>query len=127
MEDFRDLMTEQIGEERRAFDWSHPVHDTPGNYIVDCRVNGTRRPLFVFALPGDDRVRDATISILQFERWGTEFRSMGIFEDQEQINRKVLARFSDTCEKQFSSLTPNRERISNYLEEAMESGRTSSS
>ena len=78
------------------------------------------RQLFVFALPTDDRVRDATIALLQFERWGVDSRSLAIFEDQEQINRKVLARFSDTCEKQFSSLSANRDRIARFLREVLE-------
>jgi hypothetical protein len=33
---------------------------------------------------------------------------------------KVLARFSDVCEKQFSSLDANRGRISRYIQGAME-------
>ncbi|MCL4517516.1 MAG: hypothetical protein M1379_18370 [Firmicutes bacterium] len=75
--------------------------------------------LFVYALPGDDRTRDATITLLQFEKWGIPHHSIGIFENQENINRKVLARFSDICEKQFSNLGTNRERVTKYITEAL--------
>ena len=119
LEDFRSLMEESVPEERRVFDWNDPQRDPRSMYMVDCRVNGLARPFFVFALPNDDRVRDATIALHQFENWEIPHRSLGIFEDQEAINRKVLARFSDVCEKQFSSLGSNHERIARYLIESL--------
>ena len=119
MEDFRSLISETVPADRRNFDWCDPQHDPQGIYAVDCRINGIPRPLFVHALPNDGRTRDATIALHQFEKWEIPFRSLAIFEDHESINRKVLARFSDVCEKQFSSLAPNRERITRFLTESI--------
>ena len=114
---------ETVPELHRTFDWRDAAHDPEGKYLVDCRVNGMTRPLFIFAIPNDDKARDATISILQFERWGLGYRAVGIFENQEEIARKVVARFSDVCDKQFSSLATNRDRISRYIDDALAQGR----
>ena len=119
MEDFRELLDAAIPAERRTFDWHDSNNDPGAKYTVDCRVNGMPRALFVHALGNDDRTRDATIGLLQFEKWEIPFRSLAIFQDQEAINRKVLARFSDVCEKQYSSLAANRERITRFLNESI--------
>ena len=92
MDDFQTLLSEVVPEDRRNFDWNDPEHDPNGMYTVDCRINGMPRPLFVHALGSDSRTRDATIALHQFEKWGIPFHSLAIFEDQESINRKVLAR-----------------------------------
>lgn len=120
IEDFCDLMVQTVPDARRSFNWHDSNNDPEAKYPVDCRINGMAQPIMVFALPGDDKARDATIALLNFERWKIPFRSLAIFEEQESVNRKVLARFSDICEKQFSSLgAGNRERIARYLREML--------
>ena len=114
-DDFQALFKEKVPEDRLTFKWHDPQNDPQAMYMVDGHINGMPRPLFVHALDGDGKTRDATIALLQFERWGLEFQSLVIFEDQEKINRKVLARLSDVCGTQFSSLTGNQERIERFL------------
>lgn len=123
LEDFRTFIAEQVPPERREFGWHDPTSDTHGRYAVDCRINHMPVPLFIFALAGDDKVRDMTIGIMHFERIAMRFRSLGIFEDQEAINRQVLARFSDVVEKQFSNLDINRARIAAFIQDVMQGAR----
>jgi len=120
MEDFRALIEETVLSDRRIYNYYDKQHDPDGKYIIDCHINGIKRPMFLFGVQNDDKCRDVTITCLQFEKFNLPFRSMAIFEDQESINRKVLARFSDVCDKQFSTLASNKDRISKYLHEIME-------
>ena len=120
MEDVRALMENLIPQERRVFEYHDKERDPEKNYVVDCRINGRRRPDFVFFIPNDDHCRDATIVCHQFERWGVRFRAAGIFEDHTAINRRALAQFSHVAHKQIPDLG-SRERIRAYfLEEVLE-------
>lgn len=116
LQDFREFISEKIDNSRIKFDYYHPENDPKSKYPVDCRVNGMAKPLYIFAVNTDDKCRDVTISLLQYEKWALKFHSIAIFEDQESINRKVLARFTDVCEKQFSTLFgDNLHRIEKYF------------
>jgi hypothetical protein len=118
-EDFVAFFQENVPSDRLRLKWHDPERDPEANYVVDMRLNHRPKPLMVFALANDDRTRDATITLHQLEAWQVPHESLGVFEDQEQINRKVLARFTDVSDKQFSSLYGNRDRLKTYLQEVL--------
>jgi hypothetical protein len=122
LEDFKAFMLSQVPRDRLQFEWTDNARDSKGNYPVDCRINHLKRPLFVFALPGDEKVNVATISMLMFEKWNLPFQSCGIFEDQESVPRKSVARFTDVVEKSFSNLEGNKDRIASHIQRIMQEG-----
>lgn len=111
LEDFRTFFREHLPPEHLAFDWHDAQRDPLSNYIVDCRVASSPDPTWVFALPTDDRVKDATITIHQLRHWGLKGQTLAVFENQEAVHRKALSRLTDVCEYQVSSLSSNAERI----------------
>jgi len=118
-EDFKTFIIGHAPKDRIEFNYYDRENDPKELYSIDCKLNGMDKPLYIFAINGDDKCNSATISLYQHEKWNSNFRSVSIFEDQETISRKVLARFSDVCDKQFSNLNSNKDRIGKFLAEVI--------
>lgn len=118
VQDLRYFISERVPEERRAWDWHDPERDPEGIYPVDIRIETPDRPVFVYGLQNDHQVDVATIALHQFERWNLVSLSIGVFEDQAEIGRKPLARFTDIVDKGFSNLHGNTDRLNAYLAQA---------
>lgn len=119
LEDLRSFVFENVVSSHIIENWSDPALDKNRRYIVDYRVNGLEKPLFIYGLTNDVKVQDATICILHYEKLNVNFNVIGIFEDQEEIGKKVLAQFSDVCRNQYSTLYSNKDRIKSNLGEIL--------
>ena len=117
MDDFQLLLEGIIPENRRKFDWYDENHDSGKKYTVDCRINGLPEVIFVYALPNNDRIRDATIKIQKAIQWKIPFRPLGIFQDREAANQQVVGRFDDVCEVQFPNMEESKKDIIDYISE----------
>ncbi len=109
--EFKALLEGLSKPEHRTFQWYDPKLDPDQSYPVDCRINGNGKPFFIFALKNDYQTSVATITLHQFEKWQVGFKGIGIFENQQMIGRKVLARFTDICDRQFPNITSARKRL----------------
>ena len=115
MDDFHLLLKGIIPEKRMKFDWHDEDHDSDKKYTVDCRINGLSEPIFVYALFNNDKIRDATIALQRFNVWNIPHRPLGIFDNKEDANRKVKARFDDVCQVQFPNMQVDRNEIIDYI------------
>ena len=120
MEDLFAFLKKSIPPDRIQFNWKAD-RDASGKYPVDARINHMKRPLFLYGVPHEDKMKDVTISLLTFDKWKVKFQSVAVFEDLQAMPKKPLARFLDVNDKPFSSFDEeNKERLSDYLHEALE-------
>ena len=101
MSEFKEMMYSVASKNRIELDWFHEGHDPEGRYKVDCRINGMKTPLFVYALSTDKKINQATIALYEFKAWKLpDFCSVGIIQDQAKVSRKSIDYFravADDC------------------------------
>lgn len=114
-EEFRSFIEQTVKERKIYFSHNFPEIDPRATYPIDCVLQNGKKPLFAFAITNDDKCKDATITILHYELEKFDFKSMAVFEDQETISRNVLARLTDVCDRQFSNLSGNKDRILDFI------------
>ncbi|MGC2446075.1 MAG: DUF1828 domain-containing protein [Candidatus Sulfotelmatobacter sp.] len=120
MEDLFAFLRKTIPPERITFNWKAD-RDEQGKYPVDARINKMKRPLFLYGIPHEEKMKDVTINLLVFDKWKLKFQSVAVFEDLQAMSKKPLAKFLDVNDKPFSSFDEeNKERLSEYLHDLIE-------
>lgn len=118
MEDFQRFISENVPAERIEFDYTYSKYDPKGNYPIDCRINGQETPHFLFGILNNDKCKDVTISLLQYEKWEIPFQATAIFYDFKTMSHRTVEKFMDVAGKMFSSLSEDK-RILKHIQSTM--------
>lgn len=103
-DDLWESLTRIVGEEKIQKDYL-PEVEGGDNYPIDFRIEGKHgTPVFVHGVPGRDKARLTTIILAFLLRQGVPFESLLVFENQQEIARRDLARLSDVGGQMISSL-----------------------
>lgn len=94
----------------------YPSFDTekqyPTPYAIPCKK---KDPVCVYPIANDDKCNETTITIQHYELNNFKPETIVVFENQESIARRPLARLSNVGGKQFASLQGNEQRIQEYV------------
>lgn len=94
----------------------YPGFDKEQQYPTPYAVlkNQSDNPVCFYPIASDDKCNETTITIQHYELHNFRPNTIAVFENQEEIGRKPLARLSNIVGKQFSTLQGNEERIKDF-------------
>jgi hypothetical protein len=115
-EDFKESIRKYFPKNNYEFKWHDNKHDQKGDFTIDCFLKVNDVQVFIFALNTNTSVRDATIAILQHKEWENKFKSIGVFENMEQISKNVLSRFTYSVDTMYPSLYSNSGKFKEKIE-----------
>lgn len=105
-DDLKNQLTSILPESQIQQSYEIPNLPNAANYPVDfCFEGKSGNPVFLFGVPNKDKARLTTIFLQHYLQHGIEFDSLLVFEDQEVIARRDLARLSNVGGEQISSLS----------------------
>ena len=104
-EDLKVLLFGMIDEETIQPDFVPPGVPNGDDYPVDYRLEGREgSSIFLYGVPNRDKARLTTIMLSHFLLNDLAFESIIVFEDQQQIPRRDLARLTNVAGTAVASL-----------------------
>lgn len=103
-EDLNESLFKIIDSEKIHKEYIYPEMDNSNDYPIDYYIEGKHAPLYVFGIANKDKARLTTIVLEHLLRSTTDFDSLLIFANQENIPRTDLARLSNTGGEMIASL-----------------------
>ena len=102
---FYDDLADFISSEMKRFS---PMRDhaplEDDLYSVDWLLRHGGRNLYVFGVRGDDKARNVTISLREFQKARLQFVSLVVHEDMEELGRQSVRYLTKNADKQYQTL-----------------------
>ena len=106
-ENLADYIVAELGSFAPAPDVS-PLPDYP--IRVDWRLTHNRRDFYVFGVRGNDKAKNVTIALLEFQKANLSFISLVVHEDLEELGWKETRWLTANADTQYPALDDFRER-----------------
>ena len=104
-EDLKASLTTIVDEEKITQNYFYSDMENSEDYPIDYKIAGKAdTPLFLFGIPNRDKALLTTITLERLLRYGAEFESLLVFEDQSEMPRRDLARLSNVGGEMVASL-----------------------
>lgn len=103
-EDLNESLFKIVDADKIHPDYIYPEMGNSNDYPIDYYIEGKYAPLYVFGIANKDKARLTTIVLEHLLRSTTDFDSLLIFANQENIPRPDLARLSNTGGEMIASL-----------------------
>ena len=109
---FYDDLNEYVASEMKRFSPVQNHAPLAGNDIlsVDWFLEHNGRSLYVFGVRGNDKAKDVTISLLEFQKAQLSFISLVAHEDIDELGKRAKRYLTDNADLQYSTLGAFRER-----------------
>lgn len=96
----------------------YPNFDTEKQYSTPYAMPIPKKePICIYPIASDDKCNEVTIISQHYELHDFKPETVAVFENQESIGRKPLARLSNVIGKQFSSFQGNEDKIKKYIQD----------
>ena len=106
-DDLRDCVAVKLSQFEPVAD-QFPIPDFPNS--VDWSLTHNRRNFYVFGVLGNDKAKNVTISLLEFQKSNLPFISLVVHENMEELGKRERLLLTRNADTQYPALTDFMEK-----------------
>ncbi|CAN5403711.1 hypothetical protein BH09PSE5_BH09PSE5_02320 [soil metagenome] len=118
-DDLQESLTQIVGVDRLARDFTSTGVPEADNYPADFAVVGSATPLLIFGVPNKTKATLAALVITYLRKNSFRFKSLAVYSDMATIPRVDVSRLTNAADAQIASIA-DREALTRKVLEAID-------